>query len=225
MAGVPAVLEPFAWSLVQLVQYSNESLCKPREYIHLDKSDSSFHATARNALAKRMLGEWLWMTDTDHSFEPDLLTRMVTLMNESNIDVLTGVYRYKNYPYLPVLFRFNEDATCCHPIAAIGGTGGRAPLVEIDCAGAGCLLVRKRVFLRIWQELKEEPFDIKSPLSEDFSFFARLKKLGIKAYCAPNIESFHLQSKKISSSDTNLAGINGVNFPMPLYVKDTEKNA
>lgn len=204
LGGVPAVLEEFCHSWSQMIQLNQEILCQPGEYVHLDRSISSYHSSARNSLAQQMLGDWLFMTDCDHAFEPDLLLRMVTVLNQAKIDVLTGVYRYRVHPYLPVIYKWNEEAGGFSVLATMDW---EAPLQEIDCSGAGCLLVRRSVFQRIWSELGENPFDILHPLSEDFSFFKRLKKLGIKAYCAPQIESQHLKIKRITSADADLTGL------------------
>ena len=65
-------------------------------------------------------------------------------------------------------------------------------------AGAGCLLVRKSVYDRCKKELKENPFDITHPYGEDHSFFLRLKRLGIQAYCDPLITLNHLRYDPIS---------------------------
>jgi GT2 family glycosyltransferase len=82
-----------------------------------------------------------------------------------------------------------------------------ADLIEAGCSGAGSLLVRRRVFNRIRTELKENPFDILPPWSEDFSFFRRLHKIGIKMHCCPAIESYHLTVRSITSADRDLTGL------------------
>jgi hypothetical protein len=74
-------------------------------------------------------------------------------------------------------------------------------LIPIDSAGAGTLLIRRNVIERIGAELKEEPFSITPPYSEDNSFFSRTRKLGIQAYCTPYIESLHLRTQPLSSAD------------------------
>lgn len=203
MGGVPSVLEPFLWSWGQMIQYNNEFLCKPGEYVHTLKAISSFHSSARNALVKQFLGDWIFQTDTDHSFEPDIVARMVALMYKADIDVLTAIYRYRVHPFLPTIYKWREDVHAYCPVAVLED----APLIEIDCAGAGCLLVRRRVFERIHRELKEEPFTVENPFSEDFSFFNRLRRLGIQAYCAPHIHSHHLLIRPVVEGDFDARGL------------------
>lgn len=198
MAGVWAVPEPFCRSWGRMVQYNNEYLCSTGEYVDQIFADSSYHATARNYLAASFMGDWIWMTDTDHTFDPDIVCRMVGVMNAFNIDVLTGVYRYKNFPHLPTIYWFNEDRKGFSVIAELDPT---APVQQVDCAGGGCLLVKRSVFQRIATELKEQPFDILPPWSEDFSFFYRCRRLGIPVYAAPRIESRHLIYREITKDD------------------------
>jgi hypothetical protein len=203
IGGLFTVLEDFMWSFVQAVQYGNEFVCRPSqgEYIHLMRSQTSDRAGARNLLAHSFLGEWLLQTDTDHRFEPDMPARMLALFNAPHpetgerIDVLTGLYRYRSFPHLPVLYHF--DPTTGHH-AHIGDLDFTKPLVQVGCAGAGCLLVRRCVFDRIREELHEDPFAEMNPFSEDFSWFTRLRKLGIKVYVAPQIRSDHLLIKPVT---------------------------
>ena len=203
LGGLYTLLEDFSWSFMQMIQYNTEFVCRPSqgEYIHLDRSKTSDRAGARNILAQRMLGDWIWMTDTDHQFEPDILARRLALFNAPHpdtgerIDVLSGLYRYKSYPHLPVIYHF--DPTTGHH-AHIGDLDWTKPLVQVGCAGAGCLLVRRCVFDRIREELHEDPFAEMHPYSEDFSWFTRLRKLGIKVYVAPQIRSDHLLIKPVT---------------------------
>jgi hypothetical protein len=200
MGGVPCNLEEFTWSWGNMIAYSYEYLVKPElsECLHLDRSVTSYHSSARNTLARGFLGEWLWTTDLDHSFEPDILVRMVGLMKKHDIDVLSGLYRYKIPPYMPVVFHWSKET---HGYQTIVELDWNAMIQKVSCVGAGCLLVRRKIFDRIREELKEEPFDIIHPLSEDFSFFTRLRKLEIPVFVSPAVESHHLRIHGVVNSD------------------------
>lgn len=197
MGGVPAVLEEFCWSLAQLLVYSREALCQEREYIHIDRVKFSDHGPARNRLVENFLGDWLLMLDCDHQFEPDLLARMVWRMKKYNLDVLSGLYRFKDPPCSPVLYAFGAD-DMCRPIAR---WPKETEVFQIGGAGAGCLLVRRKVFDLISEKLNESPFDRYVGFSEDHSFFMRLRKLGIKSFCAPDIECDHLRIRPVTFED------------------------
>jgi hypothetical protein len=208
LGGLMAVPEEFTWSWGQLIQYNTEYFCKTGEYIHQDRATSSFHTTARNGLARTFLGDWLFTTDCDHRLEPDVVVRMVSLMKEKDLDVLTAIYRYKAPPFLPTIYAWVNGA-----YMVVSQMDWNAPLVKIDCAGAGCLLVRRRVFERIWNELHEEPFDVIGKFSEDFSFFQRCMKLGIACYVAPKIYSTHLRVTGVTNDMFDPSEV--VAVPMP----------
>lgn len=199
LGGVPTLPSPFVWSWTQMIEYNNDYLVNPGQSIFYDKSDASYHAFARNSLVKRMRGEWLLLLDTDHIFDPDVAKRMIDKMNLHNIDVLTGFYQYKFYPYAPVLYRWDKKS-----YQVLGDWDRSVSVQQIDSAGAGCLMVRRKVFDRIVDELKEEPFEIISPFSEDHSFFHRLRKLKIDAYFDASIQYHHLVFKPVTLEDYDI---------------------
>jgi Glycosyltransferase like family 2 len=201
MSGIPFCHTEFMISLAKMIQYNSEYVCQPGEVIHLVTSDISFHMTARNNLCRDMLGDWIFMMDMDHFFGPDLLARMVYALNSfrvdgEQVDVLTALYHYRTQPFNPVLYKFNSKEKLTTMV-----DWGNQKLIPVDAAGAGALMIRRSVLERIYEELKEEPFTITPPYSEDNSFFMRLRKLGIKAYCAPYIESYHLRTQALSRKD------------------------
>lgn len=211
MGGVMAVPEPFAWSWGQMVQYNAEYLCEPNECVHYCRATISIHSAARNSIVQQFKGDWLLMLDTDHVFDPDIAARMVFKMNKYHMDVLSGIYHYKSPPYAPVLYTWAEDG---ERMQILGDWERPDPpyFIPVAAAGAGCLMVRRSVFQCIKEELKEEPFDITPPFGEDMSFFRRLKKLGIQAYCDPALECNHLRLHPVSSKDYNPAE-QAINYP------------
>lgn len=198
LGGMEFIHRRFAWSLLQMSQFNNEYVCKPGEIVHYDHATVSYHSYARNSLIERIHGDWLLMLDTDHSFEPDLLSRMLRLMDAYEIDVLTGLYQYTSPPYSPVLY-WHDDPD--EGYDGIGDWEEGMEIIQVKSAGGGCLLVRKSVYERIQAELNEAPFDIIHPFSEDHSFFRRLEKLDIKAYFAPEIHYPHLQTREVTLDD------------------------
>ena len=207
MGGVMALPEPFVWSWTEMIQYNHDYVCDPGERIYYIRATNSFHSFARNTLVKQFKGDWLLMLDTDHAFEPDILGRMMkTIALKPEVQVLTALYQYKGAPHAPKLYRFGKDYKDFNVLGkwdipkSRDKVGGKY-LVPIDLAGAGCLLVKREVFERMNKRFKQEPFDIIPPYGEDNSFFLRLKKLGIQAYCDPTIEYHHLEYKEVSMKD------------------------
>jgi glycosyltransferase involved in cell wall biosynthesis len=198
MGGILSVPEPFCWSWTQMIQYNKEYLATPGQDVFYTRATISFHVAARNYLVDNMMGDWLLMLDTDHVFEPDIAVRMLHMMNKHDVDVLTGLYQFRNAPHSPVLFTISDDGKT---LSAIGDWDPGVELLQVGSAGGGCLMVRRKVYDRIRDELKCGPFDISYPFSEDHSFFFRLNTLGIKAYCALNIKANHLGYKEIGLDD------------------------
>lgn len=193
--GVPAHLREFTWALQQMTLYNCHYVELPNEFIYYTRAEVSYHAFARNSLVEQMKGDWLLQLDTDHRFDPDLCARMLNLMSIHQVDVLLGIYCYKTPPYSPVLYRWNGKA-----YEPIGGWDTTADIFRIDSAGGGCLMVKRSVFDRM-RAKGGGPFDIEFPFGEDHSFFNRLRKLKIKAYCCPHIEAEHLRVKPVSLVD------------------------
>ena len=200
MGGIPAVLTPFHYSMKNLIQWNYEYLCAPGESVYYPEPPTvSIHDIARNAIAESFLGDWLVMLDTDHVFDPDLCYRLLNLSQKCESDVVVGFYQYKNPPHLPVLFKFIEN----RGLIPIVNWDRTANAIEVDSAGAGCLCVHRRVFDRIDSELQEKPFTRIEGYGEDHSFFLRLRKLGIKTVCSPNIKCNHINFHPVDINDYN----------------------
>lgn len=197
MGGVMSLPEPFVWSWSQMLEYNQDYLASPAHSIYYYRATVSYHVYARNNIVDQMKGDWVLMLDTDISFEPDLAVRMITCMEKHKIDVLSGVYNFKSPPHAPLLFLFHKSGR----IVPLGDWTPNAEIYEMGSAGAGCLMVRKKVFDRIKEKLNEGPFDVTHPMSEDHSFFDRLRRLKIKAYFNPNIEVHHLAYKHLKLED------------------------
>jgi glycosyltransferase involved in cell wall biosynthesis len=202
MAGLPSNLWEFTWSLANLVDFSNQYVCGPGQSLKLIRSSHAFHTLARNDLAKQAEGEFVLMLDTDHQFEPDLLFRLINAANKYEADVVASLYLMKTPPHRPTLWRFPGDRIT-QPL----GAWPKDEAMEIDCAGAGGLLIKTSVFTRIWRELRQEPFDTHQfmqdgggPVGEDFAFFRRCKMLGLRAITCPWIQCHHLQVKPLDAN-------------------------
>lgn len=195
LGGIPTLPEPFVNCWSQMIQYNNEYLLGPEESIYYTRATVSYHSFARDTLVDQMQGDWILMLDTDQTFEPDLLARMLNLMNKHKVDVLVVPYVYKSDPHPPVLYGYNPKTK---KKFIIGDWGKEAEIIQMHSAGGGCLLVKRKVFDKIKSQLKTSPFAIMEPYSEDHSFFERLHKLKIKAYFAPNIDLGHLVFKSLT---------------------------
>ena len=197
LGGIMSLPEPFTWSWGQMLLHT-QSLCKDGDFIQPDHAGQSLHDAARHELIDRMKGDWIVMLDCDTAFEPDLVSRLVGIAQRLNIDVLSGIYSFKQWPHFPVLYMRNPE-TDRHEV--IKRWDRSQDVFQVDAAGSGCLFVRRRVIDRIQSELKERPFTRMGSSGEDLSFFRRLKALGIPAYCAWKVEMVHLDYKRLRVSE------------------------
>ena len=185
----------FTRSWGQLIQYNCERVCKAGEYIDQGFSPVNQPQIARNELVKNMRGDWLLQLDSDHSFDPDLVERLLHRMEQYGVDVITGLYHGRFYPHKPIAYAKADDGSV-HQIAE----WPNEPF-QIASSGAGCLMVKRSVYDRISDDLGEEPFSLRPPLSEDHSFFARLDQLQIPVLCDPKVQHKHLTIKGVTSDD------------------------
>ena len=197
-----SVPERFSYSYAQMLAYNTKHLEKDDKFVYYDRLMSSWLPRARNDLVKSLLGEWIFMLDSDLEFEPDTLEQMLHILNKYEAPVLTGVYPYKKKPNLPVLYSWNEKRKIYE---VIGKWPKDVEIFQVDAAGAGCLLVRKFVFDMIWDKLNQDPFDVIGNNSEDMSFFSRLRKIGVGVYCAPQIKFSHLSTEPLSYNVNNIS--------------------
>lgn len=203
LGGVMSLPAPFVHSWQQMIEYSNEYIINPDERIEYTRATVSYHSFARNSLVDQMKGDWLLQLDTDISFDPDLLGRMVNMLEKFNVDVLAGIYLYKSEPHPPVAYAYDPKKKSK---VILGDWDRKADLQLLRSAGAGCLLVRKSVFDKIKSASNCSPFDIYvdkdgSPLSEDHSFFERCWDLKIPVYGTVEIMANHLIYKELKDFD------------------------
>ena len=195
LGGVWSLPSKWVGSWDDMRSYNERHLSRP---IHYDRARTTYHSYARNQLARTMRGDWLLMLDCDHEFDPDLVARMLLAFERNNFDVLTGLYQYKTPPYQPTVYFWADEGVGVKPV---GRWTEEYPIIQVDAAGAGCLMVRRRVFQRIARELGEQPFDIKAPYSEDLSFFQRLQQLGVRTFCDTRVRYWHMDTRKIDLHD------------------------
>lgn len=218
MGGVSHVPSPFAKSLADMVQFNTEYVCGPDEFILLDWITTSEHERARNRAVDRMMGDWLFQLDTDHQFSPDLLSRLLTVKDGFNLDVVAPLYFKKEIPFLPVAAMWDEGRGCFR--VALDEETGRLPwgkedrVWPVDVTGGGGLLVGRDVFEKVKSHYPgQAPFDRVPPWSEDYSFFMKCKDVGVQPYLVPNVQYYHLRWNPVTEGDHRLAmGGMGVDY-------------
>lgn len=241
MGGVMSVPEPFTWAWSEMVAHATETLCQRDEYIHRIRAQVSLHDAARNQMCNDMRGDWLLMLDTDLEFEPDLCARLVRIMYTYNLDVVAGLYTFKNAPYIPELWIWNDKSGQYEQIGSWEFERPEEkplpPVIQISVAGGGVLLIRRKVIDRIVHELPGYlPFDRQLSnrrdvrkghmMGEDFAFFDRCRQLGIKAHVAWNVHAYHLRYQGADPNNRiDLPILNTFRVPSYDIIKSKEEAA
>lgn len=144
----------------------------------------------RNMIASKALktgADWIFFADDDTIPPPDAVTHLL----HHDFDVVSGLYYSRRTPILPVA-RYDSRP---HPSHIGSFTPG--DIIDVDLVGAGCLLVRRKIFEilpRPWFEWKAEREDVAEHerLSEDFAFSRKLRYIGVKVKLDTGVRCRHV---------------------------------
>lgn len=142
----------------------------------------------RNWLLEKCSTDMLLMIDTDIVFVPEDVLQLIATMRTTGADVVTGLYKEGYTPHQWAIF----DDKLGHPIELPDKP------FEIGACGMGFCLINKKALVG---KMREKPFD---PITdndvrhgEDVSFCLRVKKLGFKIVCDPNVRVGHLRLQEL----------------------------
>lgn len=155
-------------------------------------------ARGRNLIIEQALEHnctHIFFLDDDVAFKPDTLMRLMS----HDVDMVTGLYLFRNYPHQPIIFDYSDEEGKCRHINLENQTG----LIEIVNAGLGCCLINTKVFRAI-----EKPYIRLGQLEkdgwcDDIDFFNRARAVGFKLYCDFNIPIGHFASITVWPSMVN----------------------
>lgn len=182
MDQVPA---PFAQSLAMIR--------KPDDDVACSFQMGSLIYTSRNNLAlQAMKAEFdymLWL-DSDMVFQQDLLIKMKQVMDEKDLDFLTGLYFRRVPPFTPVLFDqldIDENGICTWTDWKDVPEG----MFKIGGCGFGCVLIKTDVLFDV-QSKFGEMFNPIANMGEDLSFCWRARQCGYDIWCDPSLVCGHV---------------------------------
>jgi hypothetical protein len=133
-----------------------------------------------NAIVRGMVGEWLWLLGDDHTFDFDLLQRLL----EHDVDVVVPVCLKRSPPYAPVVYSHqNEDGEYVTFLRL-----PRRGLVEIHAAGSAGMLIRRPVL----DAIGDPWFETHGGLNEDLSFCAKVREAGLRLWCDTESSMGHI---------------------------------
>ena len=145
------------------------------------------------ALAVDMDADYILWLDSDMTFAPDTLERMMKVLDEHpEIDILSGLYFRRAQPFTPVLFsKLEQTADDVLEWADVNDVPDE--LFEVAGCGFGGVLMRTDCLLDI--AAKEHGGKWFTPIAnagEDCAFCIRVRREGYKIYCDPTITLGHM---------------------------------
>lgn len=160
---------------------------------------------ARNEIIRKLEKDWLFFMDSDQTFPPDCLMRLLSW----DLPIVSGLYFKSPGKPVPHVYKYayndghHQYQGLIDPIGrylsrfaeqlkgqvAIVLPGKREDLIECDGIGVGCLLVHRRVFQAIeppWFKYNED-----ANVGEDFYFCRKVQEAGFKIYVDPGVVCGH----------------------------------
>lgn len=130
----------------------------------------------------------MWL-DSDMSFPPDTINRLLKTMLEKDLDILSGLYFRRHPPYTPVHFdklEMNGEECDFEEMKQIP-----EGLVECGAVGLGCCLMKTDVFFDVQGRFRMMFAPI-GKNGEDVAFCWRARQCGYKVWCDPSIICGHV---------------------------------
>ena len=153
--------------------------------------------TMREALvlsAKKWQADYLLWLDTDMSFSPDIIARMLSRFEEEpELEAVTGLYTWKKPPFMPHVYnRLNKDTG---KFVMAGGFPLNEPFV-VEATGYGCLMIKTSKYpdnMRPWFVMEKNDKEIL--YGEDLYFFKKMHPVNM--ICDPNISCLHFTENAV----------------------------
>lgn len=148
--------------------------------------------TSRNDLATQAVqieADYVFWLDSDMSFKPDTLVRMMDTVQKNDLDILTGLYFRRVNPFTPVLFdKLEIKGEECEWSEFKEIPDG---LFEVGGCGFGCVLMKTDVFFDVHAKYNQMFAPIANN-GEDIAFCWRARNCGYKIFCDPSVICGHV---------------------------------
>lgn len=152
---------------------------------------------ARNNLARQAIkaeADYVLWLDSDMVFSPDLLLRMMKVVEDNGLDFLTALCFRRKPPYTPCLFdklEVRQDGKGANYTALMSVPDG---LFEVGGCGFAGVLMNTEILLSVAAKFEGRMFDPMPGFGEDVAFCWRARQCGYKLYCDSSIEMGHVGS-------------------------------
>lgn len=132
----------------------------------------------RNGIAERAIklgASWVLYLDDDQVLAPDTLERLLA----HDKDIVSGLYVARSIPFVPHVYDQEDERQFCSPRLLSPFDGG---LTKVLATGAGCMLVKTRVFAGMekpWWRLGQIT---KDGWGDDLNFCHRAREAGFEVW-------------------------------------------
>lgn len=157
----------------------------------------SYYADARNYMVHEALKagcSHIFFLDEDMVFNSDVLYKL----QAQNRDIIGAFYCERRSPYLPCVFRFDQEGYLCK-LKHCEYNGE----IDVDVVGDGAILIKAEVFDTLeepwfrWNEKDLVPKNTDKFITGDVGFCLRSKAVGYKVYCHTDIIMKHMGEEKL----------------------------
>jgi hypothetical protein len=137
-----------------------------------------------NTICRNYRGEWVWFIGDDHTFDPDVLLRLLAL----ELDVVVPLCLKRSPPYDPVVYG-GEDTEGVYYVAELPVSG----VAEIYAAGSAGMLVRRHVL----EAIADPWFESFGGLNEDLEFCRKVRAAGFSIHCDVDTKLGHIATHQV----------------------------
>ncbi len=194
--------EPFMISILRLLPYD-----AAHRHVVADFCGQRglYIADNRNALCRQFLksnSEWMWMLDTDITFEPQVLYQLLDSADPMKRPIVSAVYfSYVNSN--EVLSPVWLERTANHDFRTIKDFDGG--MQKLDAIGMGCVVIHRSVIEKfkaqysepfIWfgHDVLEHADGSRMAAGEDVTFCVRAQTLGIQIWGNGGVTVGHIKA-------------------------------
>lgn len=169
---------------------------RPRDYIiHVQFLKGCIVYDARNQLTEAVLKngtyDYVWWIDSDMTFPPDTLERMLNTIGDKPL--LCGLCFGRRPPFNMTIYdsiEIKKNGVHAEPVVHNYENYPRDSVFEIAGCGFACVL--QRTDMMDAMSIYGVPFFPLGGLGEDLSYCFRANELGYKMYCDSSIKPGHL---------------------------------
>lgn len=169
---------------------------------------NSLTYNARNAFANAAIShgfDLVIMIDADMVLDPETVNQLVTDIEESGADLVTGLYFKRRQPAEPVILSwldwYEHEKLGPQEIAETYEDYPRGEIFDIAGCGMGCCIMRTQLLKDVTIAYKYAPFTPLPRLSEDYAFCFRAKQIGATLMCDSRILPKHAGLKLYGEED------------------------